>query len=125
MELTMRNALALTLAAALAACAPAPGSILPTYTSETPYLAWTCENLTMEALRVQTALGVASNAQAQAHAGDVAGVLLLFLPVASLSGQNVAPEIARLRGESEALDRAMQRNRCGQAAPRLVDEVRS
>lgn len=123
----MRNAFALTLAAVLAACAPAPGSIQPIYTSELPYLSLPCESLTREALRVSTALGSASNAQAQAHSGDIVGVLLIGLPISSISGQNVAPEVARLRGESEALNRAMLTNRCGQAplAPVLVDGVRS
>ena len=34
------------------------------------------------------------------------GVLLVGLPVSSMSGHNIAPEIGRLKGEDEALDRA-------------------
>jgi hypothetical protein len=35
------------------------------------------------------------------------------LPVSSLSGDNIAPEIARLKGEEEAIRKAMIRKNCG------------
>ncbi|WP_281405000.1 hypothetical protein [Nitratireductor sp. XY-223] len=42
---------------------------------------------------------------------DVVGVILIGLPVSSLSGDNIAPQIARLKGEKEAIRQA-QIKRC-------------
>jgi len=39
-------------------------------------------------------------------------VVLIGLPVASLSGDNIAPEIARLKGEQEAVQKAKLRQGC-------------
>ena len=108
-------ALAMSSALVLAACAQAPEAIMPAYTSEVPYLSWTCQHLAEEVPRLNNALATASVAQQQARSNDIAGVILLGLPVGSLSGQNIAPQIARLRGEVEAVERAMRRNNCAVA----------
>lgn len=44
------------------------------------------------------------------------GVILIGLPVSSLSGDNIAPEIARLKGEQEAVRKAMVLKNCSVAA---------
>ena len=43
----------------------------------------------------------------------MAGVILLGLPLASMSGENIAPQIAALKGEQEAVGQAMQFGNCG------------
>lgn len=40
------------------------------------------------------------------------GVILIGLPVPSMSGDNIAPEIARLKGEQEAFRKAMALKEC-------------
>lgn len=98
----------------VAACAPTPESIQPAYVSEVPYQSWTCTQLGEELGRLQNALSTASTQQHTARSNDVAGVILLGLPVGSMSGQSIAPQIARYKGEQEAVNKAMIRNNCGE-----------
>ena len=44
------------------------------------------------------------------------GVIFLGLPTGSMSGGNIAPEIARLKGEIEAVNRAQRIKGCAAAA---------
>lgn len=69
-----------------------------------------------ESQRLSAALANASKLQENARTGDTVGVLLLGLPTASMSGQNVAPEVARLKGEAEAVRKASIGKRCGGTA---------
>jgi hypothetical protein len=97
----------------IAACAQSPESIAPMHVSDVPYQSYTCEQLGAEHVHVQTALTQASQQQSNARSNDIAGVLLLGLPVGSMSGQNVAPMIAQYRGQLEAIRRAGIRRNCG------------
>ena len=109
---------ALFVAAALAVaagCAKSPESIAPAYISEMHYRDWTCDQLGQERSRLAAALETASAQQEQARSNDIAGVILLGLPVASLSGDNIAPEVARLKGERAAVDRTLRLNDCAGA----------
>jgi len=109
----MKNFALITLLG-LGACAPTPESIQPAYVSEVPYQSWTCIQLGEELGRLNNALSTASAQQSTARSNDVAGVILLGLPVGSMSGQSIAPQIARYKGEQEAVNRAMIRNSCGE-----------
>ena len=105
--------IAVVLALALvAACAKSPDSISPAYISSQQYMSWTCENLALESMRIGQALGNASAQQENARTNDIVGVLLIGIPVSSLSGDNIAPEIARLKGESEAVRQATLAKKC-------------
>src|SRR3569623_424553 len=106
--------LGLPAVALVAACAPTPESIQPADVSEVPYQSWTCQQLGEELGRLNNALSTASVQQHSARSHDVAGVILLGLPVGSMSGQSIAPQIARYKGEQEAVNRAMIRNNCGE-----------
>ena len=102
---------------AVAACAKSPESISPSYISEMHYRGWTCDQLGQEEVRLSHALAVASKQQEKARSNDIIGVIFIGLPVSSLSGDNIAPEIARLKGENEALNRAMILKNCRAAPP--------
>jgi hypothetical protein len=102
----------LVAAAVLAACAKHPDSIAPSYVSEVGYRSWTCGQLGEEQGRLASALATASTQQEKARTNDVVGVILIGLPVSSLSGDNIAPEIARLKGEQEAIRKAMIAKSC-------------
>jgi PDZ domain len=99
----------------LAACAQSPGAIQPAYVSSIPYESWTCRQLGDEQHHVAAALAQASTQQEQARTNDVVGVLLIGLPVSSISGENIAPQIAHLKGAQEAVRLAMTHNACSQA----------
>lgn len=87
-------------------CASSPESIAPAYISDMSYSHWTCEQLGQEQPRLVSALATACDAQRRCRANDTAGVIFLGLPVSSLSGSNMASEVARLKGELQALQRA-------------------
>lgn len=94
------------------ACAPTPESIQPAYVSETPYRSWTCDQLGEELTKLDQALATASIQQNTARTNDTVGVILLGLPVGSMSGQSVAPQIALYKGQHEAVRKASIRNGC-------------
>jgi hypothetical protein len=108
----------LLLLSAFAACAKSPESIAPAYVSEVGYLNWTCTQLGEESVRLNQALASASTQQENARTNDTVGVILLGLPVSSLSGDNIAPEVARLKGEIEAVRKASNTKRCAAGAKR-------
>lgn len=96
----------------LAACAKTPESIGPAYMSEIPYKPLTCQQLGEEDARVQNALVTASQQQSNARSGDILGVILIGVPVSSMSGDNIAPQIANLKGQREAIQRTMLEKGC-------------
>lgn len=113
----MRIVIILAAALAASACAKSPESIAPSYVSEVSYQGYTCDQLGAETGRLSAALATASAQQNQARTNDTVGVILIGLPVSSMSGDNVAPEIARLKGETEAVRKASMTKRCGGATP--------
>ena len=97
----------------IASCAKSPESIAPSYVSPMSLNGWSCSQLEAEQGRLVRALSTASDAQRQARTNDTVGVILLGLPVSSLSGSNQASNIGRLKGELEAVQKAMIRKGCG------------
>jgi len=97
----------------LAGCAQSPESIQPAYVSAATYSEWSCPQLAEESGHLQTALSQASQQQDDTRTGDTLGVLFLGLPVSSMSGSNVAPEVARLKGTINAVHEAQIKHNCG------------
>ncbi|QKV20518.1 hypothetical protein HTY61_04140 [Oricola thermophila] len=104
---------AAVLAVSVAACAKNPESIAPAYVSEMTYQNFTCQQLVQEQQRLNDAYAVAEAQQKKARSNDIAGVILLGLPVSSMSGDNIAPQIANLKGQQEAVRKAMIMKNCG------------
>ncbi|HEY4202627.1 MAG TPA: hypothetical protein VGM83_18910 [Devosiaceae bacterium] len=100
------------LAATLSGCAVAPASIAPAYVSEVPYQSYSCKQLGEEAQRLNDAYTVAAKQQENARTGDTWGVILLGLPTSSLSGGNIAPQIASLKGQQEAVQKVIIAKNC-------------
>ena len=103
---------ALVAVALLSACAKTPESIAPAYVSPLTYKNYACDQLAEEITRVSQALTLASQQQRNARSNDTVGVIFLGLPVSSLSGGNVADQVARLKGEQETIRRVMTEKRC-------------
>lgn len=108
----MRGLALMATAAVLAGCARSPDGISPSYVSDVGYQSYSCQQLATEQARLSAALATASTQQEKARTNDIVGVLLIGLPVSSLSGDNIAPEIARLKGEIEAVNRASTVKNC-------------
>jgi len=98
----------------LTGCAQSPEAIQPAYVSSVPYQSWTCLQLGEEQQHLSSALAAASAQQNQARTNDTVGVLLFGLPVSSMSGENIAPQVAHLKGEQEAVRQAMIHNSCSE-----------
>jgi len=103
----------------LAGCAAKPESIQPSYVSPVTYDAWTCPQLGQESARVESALSTASKQQEQARSNDTVGILLLGMPTGSMSGEAVAPEVARLKGSKDAIQQEMTLKNCGAPQPAI------
>lgn len=97
----------------LGGCAKKPEAIAAAYVSHMQYQAYTCPQLAAEASRLDAALAQVSEAQRNARSGDVAGVILLGLPVSSMSGGNVADQVASVKGQQVAVQQAMNLRNCG------------
>jgi hypothetical protein len=96
----------------LAACAAAPDTIPPTYTSPLTYQSFNCTQLYSEMKRVEVALSEANKQQDNARLADTIGVMLISTSIGTLSGQNVAPQISILKGQMTAIDAAMIDKKC-------------
>lgn len=96
----------------LGGCAKRPESISASYVSENAYQHYTCAQLSEEGRRLDSAYLLAAKQQENARTNDTVGVILLGLPVSSLSGDNIAPEIARLKGERQAVHGASNTKGC-------------
>lgn len=104
-------------ALALSACAQSPDQISTASVSPMLYSGLNCTQIQGEANRINTRLTEITGNQQQAANSDAVmmGVgLILFWPSLFFIGhhEDHAPEIARLRGETEALQTAAQERRC-------------
>lgn len=102
----------LALALILGGCASSPETITASYVSPILYRNLSCDQLAEEGHRLLAAYQVAAAKQNQAVTGDAVGVLLIGLPLSSMTGNNVAPEVAKIKGEHEAVVRAGREKGC-------------
>ena len=99
-------------------CATSPDRIAASYVSPTLYLNLTCTQLREEAIRVSARAAQATGAQSQQVTQDAVAMgvgLILFWPALFFiggGGTNEA-EIARLKGEMEAIEQASIQKNCG------------
>jgi hypothetical protein len=94
------TAAALTL---MSACAQSPGSIEPV-SMGAAYSGVSCEQASIEYASASNALAALSSKQKGAVAGDAVGVLLIGVPVSSLTGGDVSGQIALEKGKIASLD---------------------
>jgi hypothetical protein len=98
--------------ALIVGCAASPEDIKPQHVSDVQYRDWTCEQLSAERQRIVADLSTASARQEETSSGDVFGVFLLGLPLGSITGEDLEPQIAQLKGERDAIDRVAKLNDC-------------
>lgn len=96
----------------LSSCAKSPESIAPAYVSPLIYQDYSCNQLAEESARVERALAQTSEQQRNARSNDTLGVIFLGLPVSTLSGGNVADQVAQLKGEQESLQTTVIKKNC-------------
>ena len=114
----MKNTLApAAVVLALSACAPSPERIEASSVSPALYTGQTCAALVGESVRISRRLEELTGRQTQAANHDTAMTavsLILFWPAAFFIGAtgDHATEIARLRGEAEAVASAARARGC-------------
>jgi hypothetical protein len=101
-----------------AGCATAPRDIAPAYVSPVLYQNLTCQQLAGEAARVSQAAAAASGQQSDQQGRDAVAVtaaVVLFWPALFfVQGDKAnAAEIARLKGEMQAIEQANIAKNCG------------
>ena len=109
--------LVLLLAASVAGCASKSENISPTYISPVTYQNYSCQQLSQEAQTVSTRAAIASGQQDKARSGDAVktavGVVLFWPTLFFLDGNGPkAAELARLKGEMEAIEQASIQKNC-------------
>lgn len=120
-----RSSIALLSALALASCATKSDEIAAAYVSPTLYQNLTCDQLAAEAQRVSYNAQIAAGAQDKQASQDAAAMavgLIVFWPAMFLArGDGAkAAEVARLKGEMQAIETASRAKNCGiqfQTAP--------
>lgn len=104
--------------AVLSGCASKSSDISAAYVSPVLYRSLTCEQLALEAQSVSARAITASGQQDQKATGDAVAMtvgLVVFWPALFLmKGDGAqAAEVARLKGEMEAIEHASIANNCG------------
>lgn len=111
----------LAIGCAVSGCAQTPDKVLAYSVSDESYRTMECDRLEEEASRLNLALDSEYVNQRKARSDDAAGVFFLGLPVASMSGKNRSDEIARLKGELNAIESTANTNGCESVATSIVD----
>nr|WP_183207007.1 hypothetical protein [Aurantimonas endophytica] len=97
---------------AVTACAKRPDAILPVEVPMAAYSNLSCEALSQEYLREQSALAAVSQQQNQAATGDAVGVFLLGVPVSSTFGGDKEGQVAVNKGKVNAIDANLRAKGC-------------
>ncbi|MBW6507034.1 MAG: hypothetical protein K0B00_09820 [Rhodobacteraceae bacterium] len=113
----------------LAGCASNSNEVMPQYVSPTLYQSLTCRQIGEEARRVSARTAQMSGVQDAKAQGDAVATgvaLVLFWPALFFiqGDKQNASELARLKGEFEALEQASIQKNCGiefRAAPTVAE----
>lgn len=92
-------------------CAPRPESIKASYVSYEKYTGLTCEELNAKMSDTRAELDKYSKMQDSKCNGDAWGVFLIGVPFSKLSGDHEG-DVAKLKGEVEAIETAQVKNGC-------------
>ena len=98
-------------AAALVGCATRPESISASYVSHEKYMGQTCQQLTDSMADARAKLADYSKQQDTKANLDAATVFLVLIPASKLSGDH-AGDVAKYKGEVEAIETAQVKNNC-------------
>lgn len=113
----MNNRLALAaICASLAACATPPNNIKPIEVAPSQYAGLSCADLSLRAVSTNSKLGDLTAVQSRTASNDAYGVFWIGLPVGSMGENNTKQreaEIAQMKGELDAIQKARVAGKCG------------
>jgi hypothetical protein len=109
---------ALLLAAALCGCASSSANIQASYVSPLQYQSYTCAQLSEEARAVSSRAAQVAGVQDSNRTSDAVvttvGVVIFWPALFFMKGDGpTAAELARLKGDMEAIERASIQKNCG------------
>lgn len=114
---TVASAIAITF---LTACASPPDKISAAYVSPLQYQSYTCDQIREEIMRVNRKLMEVSGAQKKEASKDAVAMgvgLVIFWPALFfLAGDDKKEELARLKGEYDALEQSAIQKNCSIAS---------
>lgn len=97
---------------AISACAKKPEEIAAADIGQGAYRGQSCSQLASSLTSQRHNLENLSAAQRDAAAGDTVGVILLGLPLSSMSGNNKETAIAVTKGHIQQIEAERQRKNC-------------
>lgn len=114
----MKKLVSIAVCAALSGCATSPSDIAPAYVSPVLYQNLSCDQLAQEAARVSQAAAAATGQQQDQANKDATMMtvgMILFWPSLFFIGgdKGNAAEVARLKGEMQAIEQANIARNCG------------
>lgn len=95
----------------LTGCADRPSQISASYVSHEKYMDLSCTELASKMSVARAELTKFSDMQNSKANSDAATVFLILVPVTSMTG-DYASDVARWKGEVEAIDTAKQKLKC-------------
>ncbi|WP_417497834.1 hypothetical protein [Maricaulis sp.] len=101
---------ALAMALAVSGCASRAGSIAPMSISANEYSGMSCEENRAELQLARDSENALTRQQNNAATADAAAVFLFLLPLGSVFGADRSGELAQVKGEVLALERALRTN---------------
>lgn len=108
----MKTHIFLAAALVVSACAKQPDEIAAADIGPNPYLKQSCRNLAKLEITETQNLENLSAAQKSAASGDAVGVLLLGMPVSSMSGNDKETAISVTKGRIQAIEQAKASRGC-------------
>ncbi len=108
-------------------CATSPDKISPTYVSPIVYSHLTCEQIRQETMRINRRIsevaGVQRSERNKDSAATAVGIVLFWPALFFLMGKDKEEELARLKGEYEALQQVAIEKNCAFASEMGITEV--
>ena len=111
----MKTAILLVVLGVLSGCATRPESISASYISHEKYMGQPCPQLTDSMADARAKLSEYSKMQDTKANVDAATVFLVLIPVSKLSGDH-AGDVAKFKGEVEAIETAQIKAGCKKLA---------
>ncbi len=119
----IRGCLLVVMVASLGGCASSPKSISASYVSPLQYQSYDCDQIAQEMHRITRKVQEVTGVQSSKASGDAVAVTasLLFWPALFFlaAGEDKSAELARLKGEAEALEQAAVQKKC----TALLDQI--
>jgi hypothetical protein len=108
----MKKVIALVgIAAVMAGCATRPESISASYVSHEKYSGKDCTSLSLDLMNARSELSKYSSMQNTKANVDAATVFFVLIPASKLSGDH-AGDVAKWKGEVEAVETALVKANC-------------